>query len=53
MLDLLEDADPIDWTLPAADFAVEWRRACVGIDMTHLYATDAQAPAEPSPVLEA
>jgi len=53
MLDLLEDADPIDWTLPAADFAVEWRRACVGIDMTHLYATDAQVPAEPSPAVEA
>ncbi|MCC6832621.1 MAG: HD domain-containing protein [Thermoleophilia bacterium] len=53
MLDMLSDADPIDWTLPAADFATEWRRACVGIDMTHLYAADAEAPAETAPAVEA
>jgi energy-coupling factor transport system substrate-specific component len=53
MVDLLTDADPVDWTLPAADFAAEWRRACVGIDMTHLYSSDARLPAEAPPAVEA
>jgi HD-GYP domain-containing protein (c-di-GMP phosphodiesterase class II) len=44
LLRVVTELDPLDWALGPADFADEWRRACIGIDMGRLYVGTGAAP---------